>query len=82
MPHIVSFLWYPRSDAERVNGMVEALRAIADAHDVSFYVEEKEHEKAPHVVVHQKVDDVPADVVSQLDLLAQAAGVTIYLNPG
>ena len=79
MPYI-TFLWYPRSDHFQVAGIAEDLRAIADAHNVGFYVNVKEEEEEEPVVVHERVT-VPSDVVARLGRLAKRAGVTIYVNP-
>jgi hypothetical protein len=68
MPYI-NFMWHPKADASRVSGIVDALRTIADAHNVSFYVNAKEESEEQSVVVND-------------DIVVSKAGVTIYVNGG
>jgi hypothetical protein len=80
MPYI-NFMWYPTADSERVVAIVNELRAVADAHNVGFYVNAKEEEEPEPVVVNDGVQ-VPAGVIEQLRRLATRAGVTIYVHKG
>jgi NADPH-dependent glutamate synthase beta subunit-like oxidoreductase len=76
MPYI-NFMWTPKADASRI---VDALRAVADAHKVSFYVNAKEEEEE-HPVVLNGVD-VPTDILGELKRLAAKADVTMHVHPG
>ena len=87
MPYI-TFMCHPIADEFHVAGIVDELRAIADAQNVSFYVnvkEEKnpdaEEEAEPEPVVVRDGVAVPPAVVDQLRSIATRAGVTIYVNP-
>ena len=79
MPYI-NFMWHPKADSSRVSGIVDELRAIADAHNVGFYVNAKEEEEPEPVVVSESVS-VPPAAVERLRGLAARAGVTIYVHP-
>lgn len=79
MPSI-TYMWVPRQDANLISGIVDELKRVADAHDVSFYVNAKERDEKNLVVVNSNVS-VPHQVVDRLHVLAKKAGVTIYVNP-
>jgi len=89
MPFI-NFMWYPTSDSERVAGIVGALRELADAHNLGFYVKSAEEAddddddddaEADPVSVAAGLD-IPAAVMTRLRGLAKAAGVTIDVSLG
>ena len=78
MPYI-TFAWHPTQDTSRVAPIVDALRSIADAQRVSFYINAKEENEKDRVIVR---DDVvlSLEVVEQLRALATKANVTIYVH--
>ena len=78
MPYI-TFEWHPSQDSSRIAPIVDALRSIADAQCVSFYINAKEENEKDRVIVR---DDVALawEVVEQLRALATKADVTIYVH--
>jgi hypothetical protein len=80
MPHI-NFAWFPKADSSRVSGIIDNLRALADAHNVSFYLNAKEEEEAQPVVLNNGVS-VPTAVMDELRALAARGRVTIYVHAG
>jgi hypothetical protein len=80
MPYI-TFMWNPKSDNDQVAPLVDPLRAVANAHDVGFFVEARDTtvEKEPTVIVNEKVT-IPPAVVEHLQRLAKQADVVIYVN--
>jgi hypothetical protein len=78
MPYI-NFNWSPKSDHGRVSTIADDLEALADEHNISFYVNAKEEEERQPVVVPEGVS-LPSAAVERLRGLAAKAGVTIYVH--
>jgi hypothetical protein len=79
MPYI-NFMWHPKSDEWLVGPIVNDLRAIANAHNVGFYINGKEEGETEPVVVRHGVS-IPSAAIDQLRALAKKSGVTIYVHP-
>jgi hypothetical protein len=79
MPSI-TFMWSPRADAARVAPIIDELQTLAEARNVSFYVNAKEEQDTEPVVVNKDVS-VSSDTMEHLRRLAARVGVTIYVNP-
>jgi hypothetical protein len=79
MPYI-TFMWYPRQDADAVFGIQDELRQFADEHDVGFYVNAREEDEERPVVLTDNVTLQERDLAT-LRLLAERANVTIYVHP-
>ena len=81
MPYI-SFLWSPAAGSGRVFGIADALRTIADAHDISFYVNAKEGRGRGSAGHRERRCNVPDAAVELLRRLGTKTGVTIYVHAG
>jgi hypothetical protein len=75
----ITFAWHPTQDSSQIAPIVDALRSLADAQCVSFYISAKEENEKDRVIVR---DDVVLsfEVVEQLRALATKADVTIYVH--
>lgn len=73
-------MFHPKQDADRVFLIKDDLRNVADAQNVSFYVNAKEENEKESVVLKEGVTLPPASV-ERLRALAAKADVTIYVHP-